>query len=147
MFNTTLQITKLRSRFDWRKIASLEILQEIFDPVLFSPLWSHHQWTNLRWNEIVWSVRVKIIQGENITLYTIIFSVENQNYQYSWYHNSVRVEVHLRHNDTLLWFFTKWNKKFFLIIFIISNSIGFKWKIVKGMSGARFYKNQHYELS
>ena len=37
--------------------------------------------------------------------------------------------------------FHKWNKNCFLVIFIISNSIVFKWKIVRGMKRSSFLQN------
>ena len=41
--------------------------------------------------------------------------------------------------------FHKWNKNCFLVIFIIGDSLGFKWKIAIGMKQNSF--NQHYFLS
>ena len=44
-------------------------------------------------------------------------------------------------------FFHEWNKSCFLFIFIISNRIQFKWKIIRGMKRGSIWKNQHYVLS
>ena len=47
------------------------------------------------------------------------------------------VELVFKHRSSALIFY-KWNKNVFVVIFIISNRMRFKWKIVRGMKRSSF---------